>query len=108
MSGRSPAKRFARRLKVALLRSGAAGAGAPAAGALLTAGYLARLGAWARRQRPAFDADRSEPAFRYAKRERLFEHVLRSELGEGPIDYLEFGVAQGASFRWWLAQAGHP
>jgi hypothetical protein len=105
---RSPSTRFARRLKVALLRSGAAGAGAPAAGALITAGYLARLGAWTRRQRPAFDADRTERAFRYAKRERLFEHVIRSELRGGPIDYLEFGVAHGASFRWWLSHERHP
>ena len=108
MASRSPSKRFARRLKVALLRSGLAGAGAPAAGPLLTAGYLARLGRWARRQDPPFDADRAEPAFRYAKRERLFEHVLSSELGQGPIDYLEFGVAQGASFRWWVTNVGHP
>jgi hypothetical protein len=108
MPPRSPSKRFARRLKVALLRTGVAGAGEPVVAPLLTAGYLARLGSWARRQRPPFDADVAEPEFRYAKRERLFEHVLTTEIGQGPIDYLEFGVAKGASFRWWLANVAHP
>jgi O-methyltransferase len=107
MSSRPPSKRFARRLKVALLRSGAAGAGAPAAGALITAGYLARLGAWTRRNPAPFDADLTERAFRYGKRERLFEHVRSGELGDGPIEYLEFGVAKGASFRWWLMHSVH-
>lgn len=93
---------------MALLRTGAAGAAAPAAGAAITAGYLARLGRWAARQRPAFDADVAEPAFRYAKRERLFAHVLTSEIGDAPIRYLEFGVARGASFRWWLEHVTHP
>jgi O-methyltransferase len=105
---RSPSKRLARRVKVALLRTGLARAGAPASGPLLTAGYLARLARWARAHPPPFDADRDEKAFRYAKRERLFRHVLDTERLDGPLDYLEFGVAQGASFRWWLASVANP
>jgi len=105
---RSPSKRFARRLKVFLLRSGVARAAAPLSGPSITAGYLARLGRWTRTHTAPFDADRDEPAFRYTKRERLFEHVLTTEGLTGPLDYLEFGVAAGASFRWWLAHVPHP
>ncbi len=105
----APRKRpLLRRLKVALLRSGAASAAAPAAGPLLTAGYLARLAAWTRAHPAPFEADRDEEAFRYAKRERLFRHVLETERLDGPLDYLEFGVAGGVSFRWWLAHNTHP
>lgn len=105
----APKKRpLLRRLKVALLRSGAASAAAPAAGPLLTAGYLARLARWARAHPAPFEADREEEAFRYAKRERLFQHVLETEGLGGTVDYLEFGVAGGVSFRWWLDHNTHP
>jgi hypothetical protein len=100
---------LARRIKVALLRSGAGRAAAPASGALLTAGYLARLAAWTHRHRALpFDADRAEPAYRHAKRERLYAYVREAEPLDGPITYLEFGVAGGHSFAWWLAHNADP
>jgi hypothetical protein len=34
-------------------------------------------------------------------RTALYERVLRSEALDAPVDYLEFGVYQGASLRWW-------
>ncbi len=44
-----------------------------------------------------------EPKRDYDKRYRLYEYVM-SEYGlaQSKIAYLEFGVAQGASFRWWM------
>jgi O-methyltransferase len=37
------------------------------------------------------------------KRYKLYEHVCATEELKGqPIDYLEFGVSGGFSFRWWL------
>lgn len=101
--------RLLRLAKRTLLRSGLARAAAPASGAAITGAYLARLGAWARDHAgEGFDADRGEPAFRYGKRERLWEHVIVSEGLEGSIDYLEFGVATGTSFRWWLVRNADP
>lgn len=39
----------------------------------------------------------------YQKRYRLYEVVSgHFRLTEEPVTYLEFGVASGASFRWWL------
>lgn len=38
----------------------------------------------------------------YAKRYKLYQYVLDSQsLANKPIEYLEFGVCQGHSFRWW-------
>ena len=34
-------------------------------------------------------------------RTALYERILRSEGLDAPVDYLEFGVYQGASLRWW-------
>jgi len=39
----------------------------------------------------------------YTRRYELYQHVLDSKgLANAPIDYLEFGVCQGNSFRWWV------
>ncbi|MDR2085194.1 MAG: class I SAM-dependent methyltransferase [Bacteroidales bacterium] len=39
----------------------------------------------------------------YSKRELLYEHVIKQQNLENEIiDYLEFGVSKGTSFRWWL------
>lgn len=101
-----PRKRpLARRIKVALLRSGVGRAVAPASGLLLKTAYMARLAKWTYEHRDIpFNADEDEPAFRYDKRERLFQYVFEAEGFDGPIDYLEFGVAKGNSFLWWLGR----
>jgi hypothetical protein len=39
----------------------------------------------------------------YSRRLRLYEEVSKTEnLGNSAIDYFEFGVAGGHSFKWWL------
>jgi len=38
--------------------------------------------------------------FRYNKREDLFKYLIKKENIQ-VIDYLEFGVANGCSFKWW-------
>jgi O-methyltransferase len=39
----------------------------------------------------------------YSRRYNLYQHVIDSKgLINAPIDYLEFGVCQGNSFRWWV------
>jgi len=41
----------------------------------------------------------------YSKRYKLYEYIIE-KLGikDQPIDYLEFGVSQGHSFRWWIGK----
>jgi hypothetical protein len=38
----------------------------------------------------------------------LYSKVLEKEIGDESINYLEFGVASGASFRWFLQQNKNP
>ncbi len=45
--------------------------------------------------------------FDYHKRLKLYEAVSAAEQLNGPVDYLEFGVAQGSSFKWWVAHNTH-
>ena len=41
----------------------------------------------------------------YERRYKLYDAISKSEnLSEAPLDYFEFGVAGGTSFKWWLEQ----
>ncbi|MEM7041040.1 MAG: TylF/MycF/NovP-related O-methyltransferase, partial [Bacteroidota bacterium] len=44
----------------------------------------------------------------YDKRYDLYAYILKAEQLTEPITYLEFGVAAGKSFKWWLAHSTHP
>ncbi|HIP37320.1 MAG TPA: class I SAM-dependent methyltransferase [Crocinitomix sp.] len=46
--------------------------------------------------------------FEYKKREKLFEYVIEKEGLNSEIDYLEFGVSKGHSFRWWADRISNP
>ncbi len=46
---------------------------------------------------------------KYDDRYRLYERaILHESLERQPIDYLEFGVAEGASIAWWAKRMIHP
>jgi O-methyltransferase len=48
------------------------------------------------------------PIRNYGLRINLYQHVLTSQnLATEPVDYLEFGVAKGVSFTWWLNHNTH-
>ena len=44
----------------------------------------------------------------YTKRFSLYHHVLEKEGLANAVNYLEFGVADGHSFSWWMTQNSHP
>ncbi len=43
----------------------------------------------------------------YNKREGLHAHLIESQGLNAAIDYLEFGVSKGRSFRWWVDKIDH-
>lgn len=52
--------------------------------------------------------DYYSPIRDYTKRYQLYTFIAEKKVGqEQPILYLEFGVAAGASFEWWLAHNKH-
>lgn len=68
--------------------------------------YFNKLLSWIFKHKSEFEySDYFSPLRDYTKREKLYQFVAdRFELAKKPVTYMEFGVASGASFRWWLAQ----
>ena len=70
--------------------------------------YLTRLSAWIRKNKKVAYND-FPSKWSYDKRYPMYAWVLEKEdLVSQPIQYLEFGVAGGESFRWFMAQNKHP
>ena len=57
-----------------------------------------RFGAW-RKQQTATIVEWREP---------VFERLLQSGDADGPIDYLEYGVFEGKTLRWWVNRNRDP
>jgi hypothetical protein len=54
-------------------------------------------------------SDFYRPFRRYPDRLKLYEHVVQEfGLDQKPVQYLEFGVAGGTSFAWWVKANHHP
>jgi|SRR5271166_268905 len=75
----------------------------------LSLAYLIKFARWydetGLRKLQAYTNERPE----YDARYQLYELVSKKEnLAETPIDYLEFGVYEGTSFKWWLANNHNP
>jgi O-methyltransferase len=69
--------------------------------------WMTRLSKWANmHKRIAFNDFPSK--WDYNKRYHLYEHVIQKEVLNLAINYLEFGVAGGHSFNWWMTTNSHP
>lgn len=69
---------------------------------LLMASNFIYLSKWISLQKKTELNDFYSPARQYAKRYQLYEYLLtQTGIAQEPTDYLEFGVAQGASIQWW-------
>ncbi len=72
------------------------------------AGYMSRLSKWIRKHKNIEFSDFYNSKHNYAKRYDLYEHVIKNQKFEDDtIDYLEFGVSRGVSFKWWMERIKH-
>ncbi|GAB5418977.1 MAG: hypothetical protein Crog4KO_00420 [Crocinitomicaceae bacterium] len=71
-------------------------------GKLNMAGHISGLSEWISKHRDLQYSTFPTKTFDHSQRVKLFELVIQNEIGDKDIDYLEFGVATGGSFRWWM------
>lgn len=64
--------------------------------------YITRLSKWIYKFAHAGYSDYYSSNLNNNKREELYAHVLEEEKLNDAIDYIEFGVSRGVSFRWWV------
>jgi hypothetical protein len=69
-------------------------------------GYTSYLSNWIRENTPVFTSF-PYSGFNGGLRYTLYEHLLATENLNDAIDYLEFGVASGTSFKWWESKITH-
>lgn len=80
----------------------------PFQGAFLNLVYLTRLSTWIHKHKRIPYNDYPSK-WDYKKRYPMYQWVLEQEkLIDAPIQYLEFGVAQGESFKWFLSKNTNP
>ena len=64
--------------------------------------HIADLSRWISINREKCKNDFYTRKFNYNKRESLYEQVINDFSLNSKIDYLEFGVSKGRSFKWWI------
>lgn len=79
----------------------------PFAGALLQLVYMTRFSKWASQNKNISYND-FYSKWDYHKRYHLYKYILEKEALTSPINYLEFGVANGISFNWWMSNNNDP
>lgn len=80
----------------------------PFSGFLLNLVYLSKLSKWrASTPSPKLN-DFHSSKWDYNKRYNLYDFLFTEEKLDQPVTYLEFGVAAGKSFKWWLDHNKHP
>jgi O-methyltransferase len=62
---------------------------------------LGELSGWINRNKNISYSDFYSQKFDYSKRYTLYSYIVENIIQSTPIDYLEFGVSKGVSFRWW-------
>ncbi len=79
----------------------------PFSGALLNLVYISKFSKWANSQKIPYN-DFYSSKWDYEKRFPLYKHISDTYLKDKGINYLEFGVASGVSFLWWLNANRNP
>ena len=75
----------------------------PFTGFMTNLTYMSRLSKWRKSTPVNGYNDWYQRKWDYDRREKLYDAIIAQEsVGSLPIDYFEFGVAGGYSFKWWL------
>jgi O-methyltransferase len=80
----------------------------PFEGILLNVVYLSRLSRWIAKTPKGKFNDFYNRKVNYENRFQLHEFVVNEEVKNQSIDYLEFGVASGIAFKWWVEKNKNP
>jgi len=80
----------------------------PFEGIMLNAVYLSKLSRWINKTPKLKFNDFYNGKVKYEDRFKLHEFVFNEEIKNLPIDYLEFGVAGGIAFKWWVGKNQNP
>jgi hypothetical protein len=75
---------------------------------LINAAYLSKLSWWINETPKGKMNDFYNKKVNYADRFKLHEFVANEEIQNQSIDYLEFGVASGIAFKWWVEKNNNP
>ena len=62
---------------------------------------MGELSKWINQNKNIRFSDFYAGKFDYLKRNSLYKYIIENEIHDMPVDYLEFGVSKGVSFRWW-------
>jgi len=80
----------------------------PVENVFINIAYLSKLSRWiAKTPRGRFN-DFYNKKVNYTDRFKLHEFVIKEEIQNQSIDYLEFGVASGIAFKWWVERNKNP
>ncbi|MBK7883687.1 MAG: hypothetical protein IPJ81_07690 [Chitinophagaceae bacterium] len=79
----------------------------PFSNAMLHLAYMSKLSKWVRKQKIEFN-DFYSSKWDYQKRFGLYTYLNDNYIKNNAITYLEFGVAHGSSFLWWLKHHSNP
>ena len=98
-----------RKAKSLFMKWGLHGVVQPFNGGLKNGVYMSDLSKWRKAHPVKGYNDFYQKTWDYERRYKLYEAIAQSDsLFEEPIDYLEFGVAGGLSFKWWLEKNKNP
>jgi hypothetical protein len=64
--------------------------------------YLSKISQWHKKQADIKFNDFYSSQWDYSKRYKVYEYLLQNYNAGDKINYLEFGVAAGQSFKWWV------
>ena len=80
----------------------------PLSNAFLQIAYISEFSKWREKNKDIQFNDFYLSEWNYNKRYELYNFLYTSNMASGPINYLEFGVAQGHSFKWWALHNQDP